>query len=149
MSTVAIAWDNLTGRGDWARDADGRLVVGSDLEAAIWVSLFTDRRAAPDDKITDGTDDRRGWWADAFSDKAIGSRLWLLDRAKRTEETRRRAETYAREALAWLVEDGIAARVDVTAEWAGPTFLTILPVVTHRDGRRADYRFDWAWLGAS
>ncbi|TPG53276.1 hypothetical protein EAH89_17310 [Roseomonas nepalensis] len=148
MTTVAIAWDNQTGRGDWARDAAGQLAPGDDLETAVWMSLFTDRRAGPDDVVTDGTDDCRGWWADAYSEKPLGSRLWLLDRAKHLPETLRLAETYAREALAWLIEDDVAARVDVTAEWAGPTFLVLRPVIVHRDGRRADLRFDWAWQGA-
>jgi phage gp46-like protein len=148
MSTIAIAWDNTTGRGDWARDPDGNLALAGDLEAAIWVSLFTDRRTKPDDVLTDGTDDRRGWWADTYAEKPIGSRLWLLDRSKRLPETLRRAEEYTREALAWLIEDGVAARVDVTAEWAGPTFMVIRPVVIHRDGRRTDLRFEWAWQGA-
>jgi phage gp46-like protein len=151
MTTVAIAWDNLTGQGGWARDAVGNLALGSDLEAAVWTSLFSDRRALPDDVIPDGTDDRRGWWGDTYADKPIGSRLWLLDRAKRIPETLRRAEDYAREALAWLVEDGVAARVEVTAIWAtniGPNAMAILPVIIHRDGRRLDFRFDWAWQGA-
>ena len=147
MSTIAIAWDNRTGQGDWARDASGQLAEGDDLQTAVWMSLFTDRRAAPDDVLTDGTDDRRGWWADAYCEKSLGSRLWLLDRAKHLPETLRLAETYAREALAWLVEDEVAARVDVTAEWGGPNLLVLLPVIIHRDGRRADLRFDWAWQG--
>lgn len=151
MSTVAIVWDNLTGQGDWGRDAAGNLALASDIEAAIWISLFTDRRARPDDVIPDGTDDRRGWWADTDAEKPIGSRLWLLDRAKHLPETLRRAEDYAREALAWLVEDGVGARVDVVAEWApqiGPNAMAILPVIYHRDGRRQDFTFDWAWQGA-
>lgn len=148
MTTIAIAWDNQTGRGDWAREPSGHLALGDDLETAVWMSLFTDRRATDDDVLTDGTDDRRGCWTDTYTEKPIGSRLWLLDRAKRLPETLRLAEGYAREALAWLVEDGVAARVDVTAEWAGPTFMAIRPVIIHRDGRRADLRFDWAWQGA-
>lgn len=152
MTSVAITWSNETGRGDWARDDTGNLAVGDDLATAVWMSLFTDRRAATDDVLTDGTDDRRGWWGDALADKPIGSRLWLLDRAKRIPETLRRAEAYAREALAWLVEDGVAARVDVTAEWAnaiGPNAMVIRPVITHRDGRRSEFRhlYDWAWGG--
>ncbi|MFH5924544.1 phage GP46 family protein [Roseomonas xinghualingensis] len=121
MSTIGIAWSNVTGQGDWARDAAGALAMGDDLAMSIWMSLFTDRRAAQDDRLTDGSEDRRGWWADAYADVPIGSRLWLLDRAVRSDETLRRAEAYAREALAWLVTDGVAARVEVSAQWAPPT----------------------------
>lgn len=147
MTTTAITWDNLTGRGDWGRDVGGNLALGDDLPAAIWVSLFTDRRALPDDVLPDDTGDGRGWWGDLLATKPIGSRLWLLDRAKHLPETLRLAETYAREALAWLVEDGVAARVAVSAEWNAPTFMVIRPLVIHRDGRRSDLRYEWAWGG--
>jgi phage gp46-like protein len=40
-----------------------------------------------------------------------------LRREKETEETRRRAEEYAREALAWMVKSGLATRITVTASW--------------------------------
>ncbi len=99
------------------------------LTSAVVVSLFSDRRAAVDDPLPDPAADRRGWVGDALSPGAtgaggaylsaarLGSRLWLLKREKQTEATRRRAEDYAREALAWLVEDGHATAIDVTAAW--------------------------------
>ncbi len=89
------------------------LATESGLKSAVIVSLFTDRRAEADDAIPDGTTDRRGWWAEA----SLGSRLWLLAREKETADVLLRAEEYAREALAWLVEDGVAAAVEISAEW--------------------------------
>lgn len=44
----------------------------------------------------------------------IGSRLWLLGREKQLAEVVRRAKDYAEEALAWLIDDGVARRVSVT-----------------------------------
>lgn len=49
----------------------------------------------------------------------IGSRLWTLERAKRTTETLRLAEDYAKEALNWLIEDGVAASIAVVATFVG------------------------------
>lgn len=122
MTDIALAWDPLLARADIAV-ANGDLVRDDGLRTAVLISLFTDTLARPDDEIPDGTDDRRGWWGDTPVDgetaDPIGSRLWLLARAKRTEETRRRAETYARDALAWMVTDGVAAAVAVSAVWAG------------------------------
>ena len=145
--TIAITFDNQLGRGDWGRNADGTLATGDALQSAIWISLFTDRRAHPDDVLTDGTDDRRGWWADAFVTRPIGSRLWLLNRALREDKTLRRAEDYAREALAWLVADGVAARVEVTAEWHPKlvTMMVVRPVLIHRAGRQQAFAYEWAW----
>lgn len=142
MTAIAFKWDNAVGSGDMQLTPTG-LATDTSLAAAIWMSLFSDRRAHPDDRV-DG-DDRRGWWGDAYATEQLGSRLWLLRRAKRTEETRRRAEDYAREALAWLIKDEVAARVDVTATWIGPNFLKIAPVIYHRDGGRSGFQWDWAW----
>ncbi|MFD2264361.1 phage GP46 family protein [Lacibacterium aquatile] len=102
--------------GDFA-PSDGGLAVGCDLTTSVLISLFTHRRAHPDDRLPDQAQgDRRGWWADIANSRPIGSRLWLLSREKQTDETLRRAEAYGREALQWLIADGIASRVEVVAE---------------------------------
>ena len=45
----------------------------------------------------------------------IGSRLWLLRRSKLIEnETVRLAEEYIREALQWMIDDGLVLSIDVT-----------------------------------
>lgn len=119
--------------------AGGDLATDSGLHAAVFVSLFTDRRASADDAIPDGTDNRRGWWADGWPEipgDLVGSRLWLLAREKQLPDVLQRARTYAEEALAWLVEDGVAATVAVTAEWAAAGILGLHVVITMADGSR-------------
>ena len=111
----------------------GGLKATDSLQTAVLISLFTDRRAGPDDVLPEDAGvqsllppDRRGWCGDALPETPgdkIGSRLWLLARAKQTEETRRRAIFYAEEALAWLIEDGLALAVTVTAEWVEYQYL--------------------------
>jgi phage gp46-like protein len=108
---------------------DGKLVtLGLDssepLVRAVIISLFTWRRARPDDDLPG--DLRMGWWGDSVPEipnDRIGSRLWLLSRAKLTAGTVARAKEYAEEALAWLVEDGVASRVVVESERIGLTTL--------------------------
>lgn len=90
------------------------------LTRAVYISLFTWRRALDSDPV----DDRElyGWWGDSFpsvADDQIGSRLWLLRRRELTAQTIRDAITYAEEALAWLVSDGHAISVAVSAERRG------------------------------
>jgi phage gp46-like protein len=136
---AALSWDGDRLVGDLALGPAGAVAGEDGLTTAVLVSLFTDRRASADDVPPDGTGDRRGWVGDVLStvpgDRA-GSRLWLLAREKQTEETRRRAVEYCREALAWLVEDGLAARVDVEAAWTAPAsgILGMRIVVTRLDG---------------
>lgn len=96
------------------------------LVRAVIVSLFTWRRALPDDDLP-GVD-RMGWWGDTFSPvegDRIGSRLWLLSRSKLLPETTARAKEYAQEALQWLIDDGVATRVEVEAERQGQSTLVL------------------------
>lgn len=136
MTDVAIAYDRwlcIGGRGRGYQRIDdegslgfaltldgGDLATDDGLRSAVMVSLFTDRRAEPDDDIPDGTGERRGWWADAYAESdgdLIGSRLWLLSRSKESVDVLQRARTYAEEALLWLIEDGVATAMQVEAEW--------------------------------
>lgn len=143
--------DTLTA--DLGRDGD-LLAVDESLVTAVIVSLFTDRRADPDDRVPGDATDRRGWWGDAVpplvdgaepDGDRIGSRLWLLSREKQLPEVVTRARDYAREALQWMIDDGVADRVDVTADIARPGVLA-LDVTLHRpDGATLDSRFDYAW----
>lgn len=146
-SDVAIVWDAERSQGDWQLAGNGALLTAQALETAVMVSLFTDDRAEPDDRLAPGDTDRRGWWGNALGDDPIGSRLWLLRRARRLPETLNLARDYIREALAWLVADGIAAKVDVTTEWAARGRIGALIVISQADGSSAALRAEWAWEG--
>lgn len=122
----------------------GDLVIDAGLETAVVLSLFTDRRAQTDDEIPDGTDDRRGWWADTFSDvegDRIGSRLWLLAREKDTASTLERAREFAEEALDWMIEDGVAKNLTVVSERVRPGVLGLAVSIE----RAAGGRWDTVW----
>lgn len=125
---------------------DGR---HTSLEQFVWLSLFSDARAHPDDVIPAGAE-RRGWWADIFDGDAFGSRLWLLDRSVVTQETVLRARDYANEALAWLVADGVAAAVDVVTSRMvsdnGAAGIALQVTVTRGDQTPAQvYKFANIW----
>jgi phage gp46-like protein len=142
-----ITLDDVDGLLDLAL-IDGDLATDDGLRTAVALSLLCDRRAEPDDIIPDGTDNRRGWWADAIADEdgdRWGSRLWLLNREKTLPEVRRRAEAYAREALAWLLEDGIATEIDVTAETLGRDVLWLRLIIKRGDGSRLADRYQYVW----
>ncbi|HEY6037009.1 MAG TPA: phage GP46 family protein [Kofleriaceae bacterium] len=139
LSDLSLTWSNVTGSADLSK-IDGDLAVDRDLETAVLLSLFLDRRAANDDVPPSGDDkDRRGWWGDQFLEvegDRYGSRLWLLDRSVLNNETLLRAKQYATEALAWLVEDKVVASVDVTTTRRGADGL-LLGVVLARPGKDA------------
>lgn len=145
MSDLALIYD---GHGcDLALDGNDLQLDGG-LTTAILISLFSDRRARADDVLPDAASDRRGWWADAWPQiegDRIGSRLWLLGRENELAETLRRAREYAAESLVWLVEDGIAARVDVVPSIPRRGVLRLAIAVQRADGGRENPQFDVLW----
>ncbi len=130
MMDIAIQYDPATNSFDIA--LDGADVATDDtLKTAIMICLFTDRRAEDDDEIPDGTDNRRGWW----DDPTLGSRLWLLSRAKAVPETLTDARKYAIEALQRLIDEGVITTVDVTAEWVRPHVLGLIVLADEQEFR--------------
>jgi phage gp46-like protein len=121
------------------------------LVRAVVVSLFTWRRAEPDDDLPtpDALGARMGWWGDSFPPVAgdrIGSRLWLLSRAKLLPETTARAKEYALEALQWLLDDGVATKVEVEAERQGLSTLALAVRIYQTGGTvPRDIRFTNVW----
>lgn len=118
--------------------ADGVAVPGTDvlatysleledtLQTAVILSIFTDRRAGPDDKLPAGDTDRRGWVGDEFTSADFdtrpdpwGSLLWLSYTGKASAEVAEAARFAAAEALEWMVRDNLVSRVSVTTEWVG------------------------------
>lgn len=149
MSDIALVWTETAG--DVAVKA-GDLVVDDGLQTAILLSLYLDRQAGTGDTLPSSSPDRRGWWADQFAPDdgdLIGSRLWLLERSKRTPAVLTAARTYALEALQWLLDDGVASTLDVVAEWyAGPAVSGLaLTVVITKPGQAASSRFGIVWQG--
>lgn len=118
------------------------LASADPLERAVVISIFTWRRAEPSDPVDD--DERYGYWGDAYPDRPndrIGSRLWLLRRRTLTDQTVRDAERYAREALAWMIEDLVARAVDVRLERIGRERLDLV-VGLVLDSEQRELRFD-------
>jgi phage gp46-like protein len=115
------------------------------LRRAVAISLFTDARAKDDDTVPVGAS-KRGYWGDVAapfqSDQwTTGSRLWLLAREKQTPETARRAEIYAKEALAWMILRGFVRAVSVFAEWVGSGILGLAVTLTLPDGTLLTERY--------
>jgi phage gp46-like protein len=148
VADLALQWSLDAGGADLAIESDD-LASDAGLRTAVLLSLFTDRRANDDDALPGDDDDRRGWWADEFlqvEGDFMGSRLWLLARSKRTPDIVPRAEQFAREALAWLLEDRVAKTVDVTARADG-VVLYLDVTIARPTGDAAAFQFAHTWDG--
>jgi phage gp46-like protein len=148
MTDIALIFDPDTMDFDAALDgADLKSETG--LATAIYMSWFTDAPAKPGDVIPDGTNDGRGWWGDynaRVDGDRIGSRLWLLKRSKRTAEVIRLAADYAREGLQWMIADGVAAAVDVSAGAQSTAGILLTAVITKPGGNNSEFSYVWQGL---
>ena len=127
------------------------------LETAVMISLFTDRRANNDDELPDpSSTDKRGWWGDLANPYVegdqIGSRLWLLERSKTLATVPQLAKQYAREALQWMVDDGVAVKIEVDSERQGTPGNDILALsvkIYKIDGTDITYKYELQWTAQS
>jgi phage gp46-like protein len=152
---MRLDFDSTRGTFDLALGAAGGIASGygdgGALQAAVFVSLFTDALADAADMTPDLGADRRGWWADSGRAPAdrMGSLIWLHLRDKRAETTRLAIETTARESLQWLLDDDIAAAIDVATVWmdAPRDALQLTVGLTEPNGIRRDWKVDLLWGG--
>jgi phage gp46-like protein len=118
---LALSYDKAAGECDLII-ADGELQEGGDLLTAMILSLFVDARVS-EGELPDQVD-RGGWWGAAYAEDpsdAEGSRLWTLPiRGGATPLRAREAEDYARQALRWLLEDGVCTSVTAAAAVTQP-----------------------------
>ncbi|EOF7240278.1 phage GP46 family protein [Enterobacter roggenkampii] len=103
------------------------------LTRAVVISLFTHRRADPDDNV----DVPMGWWGDTWpvvANDRYGSKLWLLQRSKLTNALVNTVRNYLRDALQWMQEDGVVTRIDIDIQRTGINELGNKIVLWRRDG---------------
>lgn len=108
------------------RDADGiydlaidetarDLATTSGLETAIMCSLFSDRRAAPDE-VADPWK-RRGWLGNLLATTPgdnYGSGLWLYEQRRGTSDVLVALNAEAQTSLHWMVEENLAQNIDAS-----------------------------------
>ncbi len=151
---IALQLRDDTLEGDLLRSGgpgSGRILDDEGLTTMVTIALFSDAPARDGDGVPEG--ERRGWWADAYredpSENPLGSRLWMLKRAKQTTETLRKAEDFALEALEFMTRPslGIARSVEAAASWLRSGILLLETAITRPDGRRWHHKWE-AQLGA-
>ncbi|QDM27006.1 hypothetical protein FNL56_13450 [Tardiphaga sp. vice304] len=161
----SLLWDSVwsppDGFADWAiAGADevqnrGGLQAKAALHTAVVIALFTDRRM-PDDHplrhlIDDG--DPRGWFGDGvdirpeLGETEMGSLLWVFERSYLTEDIRKWVEQIAFEALAPLIFQRAAVRIEAeaTAQFA-VNRVDLAVKIFGRDNKQIyDFRFEDLW----
>jgi phage gp46-like protein len=127
MLDIGLTYDPVRRRCDLT--FDGRdIVMDTTPLTPMLISVGCARRARADDELPTGSSDptqpfpvitvKCGSPGDALDARGrlTGSRMWLLSRAKQTEEARRKAEGYLVEALDEL-ERRLGQPVTVLVQW--------------------------------
>lgn len=107
---------------DIALDADGDLQGTDSFNTALLMSLYCERRAGASE-IAD-VSQRRGWWGNVLSripGFEIGSKFWLLNQARTTQNNLNYGITYLQDGFNWLVQQGYAKKVQVSGRIVNAT----------------------------
>lgn len=115
------------------------------LETAVFISLFSDQRVSVEE-LPDFVDEQRGWWGDLLSDvqdDKIGSKLWLLTREKTTVQTLQRFIDYSKDALQWMIDDGVADEILVDAEYLRRDTIKVTIQINKPDGLNELFELVW------
>lgn len=154
MTDLRLVYNAETMAFDLALDGTG-LGVDDGLETAVIVSLFSDARVAAAELDPDERDgDRRGWCGDVVPRRAagvprpgrrLGSRLWTRRHRKQTAATLALIRGDVEDALAWMVEDGIATTIEAAAEYPRPGVLALRATIVRADGSRVTFSYERLW----
>lgn len=128
------------------KTADITEYQADELVQATLISLFSWRKSNNDDGVD--IPNRQGWWGDTFAadtNDRIGSRLWLLQREKLTDEVVARAREYAEESLQWMIDDALAVAVNVSADRENNRLNMSVEIVRPGDAQSIQARFQNLW----
>ncbi|WP_370830241.1 phage GP46 family protein [Parasutterella sp.] len=128
------------------KQADITEYQADELVQSLLISLFSWCRSNDDDGVE--IPQRQGWWGDTFADETndrIGSRLWLLQREKLTDEVVARAREYAEESLQWMLTDALAQEIDVKTYRDNGRLDMTIDVIRPGDAKTLQARFQNLW----
>lgn len=159
MNDIVVVQSRVAVTRAWLLTPVNQREPSDDLIDCVVVALGTDRLARTDDTLpVIGDTNRRGWWGDLDASGIrdgwpIGSRLWLLQRAKitgaeaRQGSTVARAEDYTREALQPFFQKGVASKVSVVGERSGIESITVHATLFRGPLPSIQLRYAQLWNG--
>lgn len=145
---------------DWLQTPTGLIDETQQLADAVLLALNSDATADESEALPDPRDDnRRGWWGDLDAEAIwngwpLGSKLWLLRRAKIVDRsaaegsTTMRADKYIRAALQPFVDAGVCSKFTVNVQQVDEKHITA-SIVIYRGPKpaiRLEYQPIWQEL---
>lgn len=123
----------------------GDLVLDGGFETLILISLFTDAYV---DKNSSYNGESRGWFGNEILGFNLGSKLWQLDRSKINKETLNLATQYSKDALQWMVGEGMFKSVETLAlkSTSRRNAIDLYIAVYKPDGTIDKYKYNVQWI---
>ena len=143
MSDLAL---QMTKNLDYDLVFDGRdLVLSNSLTNSVVIStLVEDRESMP--TSADINTVRGGWWGDSLESYHLGSKLWTLLRHGITPSVLKKAAEHVKKALKWMLDDGIAKAVEVSAVQSSQAYRIDLEIKIEKpDGSVEPYKWQVNW----
>lgn len=144
MSDLAL---KQTSNLNYDLDFDGHdLVLSESLGNSVVMSLMEfDREKKPKSAEIDTV--FGGWWGNALESYNLGSKLWLSLREGITETSLRNACDAVKDALKWMLDDGVAKSVEATAKRnsSDPYLVEFTVTITKPDGSEEPYQWQVNW----
>lgn len=126
---------------------EAQLILDNGLENYVLISLQTDARADDQDILPAGIKTKKGWWGNQILDTNIGSKLWLLQRAKLDANLLIRAKQYCQEALQWMIDENVVDEliINVTKDTSrtNSIFIEIDLIKEENDSIGFAYYYNW------
>lgn len=82
-----------------------------------------------------------GWWAD----KELGSELWTLTEYSRSDELLSRVNEICKEALKWMIDDGVADIIDVSSSFSEDGTLRIEVQIIKDIKEALNFKYSYNW----
>ena len=127
-------------------DSTGDFDMVEGFDTSLQVSIFAERRAA-ESEVPDAIR-RRGWIGNTLSDIPdfeIGSKIWLYEQAKLTNDTLNGVLDAATTATQWLIDDGFATNITATIVGDSPASSISLKMTIFADSSQVEERFFTLW----
>lgn len=143
MSDISLV---RTSNQDFDIDFDGEDVSMSDsLQNAVILSLAIWNRSEIASGVAATRNVQGGWWADALNELPLGSKLYTVFRERLDESSLEKAKGMVKDALQWLIDDGVAKDVSVSASIAGRTSAEFVISVSKPDGDDEEFKWKTNW----
>ena len=123
------------------------------LEADVFAALFSDARATFDE-LPPGSTELRGWWGDTFAEvpgDTWGSKLWLAERAKLTNDPNvpgvslERLKKWTEQALQYMIDAGVIPSLEIVKARVDGEARLGLSLIRQRGDSPITFFFDQLW----